>query len=189
MGVELRLLPDRDLPLAAGVTAAAFSESPFYSYIFSGAASKEAALTWLFERNFRMRANQGVLQGAFDAENKLLGCFMLVSEEAPSPGLWQMLRHGLLEMPFRFGLASVRRMLSVMEFTDGSLEHLKQQHPKHFLLERMVVLPDCQGQGVGTAALTAALKEADALGRTVPRLRHRTSLGNWGKDQSPRVEI
>ena len=165
--VGLRFLPkEEEMSLAADITAVAFAESPFYSYIFQEPSTRVNALTWLFKQNFRMRANQGVLRGAFSGE-KMVCCFLLVPENAAPVTFWDMLRHGLLEMPFRFGLSSVRRMLAVMQWTDKSLDALKQEHPKHFLLERMVVLPDCQGQGIGTAALTMALKEADGSGRAV----------------------
>ncbi|CAE7445839.1 pac [Symbiodinium necroappetens] len=163
------LLEEEELRLAASIAANAFVESPFYRYIFPDAPGRIAALTWMFLRNYRIRTSRchGTFKGAYSADGKLLCCFWLFAEDVPGISLWDMLRHGLLEMPLRFGMTSMRRMLAVAKWTDQALDGLKQEHPKHVLLERMVVLPDYQGSGVGTAALTVALKEADAAGRAV----------------------
>ena len=164
------LVEEEELSLAAGIAAKAFAESPFYRYIFPDPPGRIAALTWMFLRNYRIRTGRGhgTFKGAYSADGKLLCCFWLFAEDVPGISLWDMLRHGLLEMPLRFGMASMRRMLAVAKWTDQALDGLKHEHPKHVLLERMAVLPDYQGSGVGTAALTAALNEADSSGRAVP---------------------
>ncbi|CAE7365255.1 pac [Symbiodinium sp. CCMP2592] len=142
----------------------------FIATFFQIPPGRVAALTWMFSRNYRIRAGHGhgKFNGAFSADGKLLCCFWLFAEDVPGLSLWDMLRGGLLEMPFRFGLTSMRRLLAVAKWTDAALDRLKQEHSKHLLLERMVVLPDYQGSGVGTAALSLALKEADTCGRAVP---------------------
>lgn len=91
---------------------------------------------------------------------------MLTPPSVRHPTLWTMLRVGLLQGLVSYGFGTVRRLLQTKTWFEnkereilGSREAIK--------LERMTVLPEMQGRGVGTFSLSTALDEADRglLGR------------------------
>ncbi|CAJ1966755.1 unnamed protein product [Cylindrotheca closterium] len=169
----------------AQVMANAFSDAAIYRYIFRGTQeSRRAALEWLFVRNIRIvldkcpQALRGVLNNEKNS-NQVVCCFMWVPQEHQDASLGEMLWHGLLQMPIRFGMDSVKRMLHVMdnlkspskEYTSQMMNDESGQNNNNIVkegsiqLQRMVVRPDCQGQGLGTKALMAAIVEESAKGK------------------------
>ena len=161
-------LPETRLKEASTLTSAAFVDSPSYRHIFEGLTKCErlAALEWLFERNFELRKDMA--RAAFDADRRLICSFLLEPPDAPEISLWQMIRSGLLMLPVRFGRRPFLRLLSVKEYYDGCFREVFRDgaldRSRYCTLERMVVSPACQGRGVGSACLGAALQECDDRG-------------------------
>ena len=99
------------------------------------------------------------------------------------PNIWDMIRVGMLLGIYKFGWNRFHRLLEVNNWfeneennalklyygDDGTIKtttktEQEQETPKNnniIRLERMVVLPNYQGQGIGSSALNEALKEAD----------------------------
>ena len=75
---------------------------------------------------------------------------------------------GMWQIPFRFGWSTFRRLLSLlndMEGTMGKIPHEDNDNTnsnnnankEYIMLQRMVVVPQLQGQGVGSRALRSIL--------------------------------
>ena len=85
----------------------------------------------------------------------------------PHPTMCDMVSAGLLTAPFRFGFGAMQRLLSVKSFFEAIEEEVLSSLTedgtcaKVVRLERMTVLPRCQGKKIGSRALQQALDEAD----------------------------
>ena len=76
---------------------------------------------------------------------------------------------GMWQIPFRFGWSTLRRLVSLlndMEGTMGKIPHEDNDNTnksnnntnmEYIMLQRMVVVPQLQGQGVGSRALRSML--------------------------------
>ena len=133
-------------------------------------------LTWLFERNFRLRLGTSVNRAVFEnsssddgKKKKLLAFFMFVSPDVPNVGLLDMLREGFLLAPIKFGFGVMKRLLSIKDEYERIEHAILDKHgiTSLYKLERMVVHPSYQGKGVGSKALQQALDEADTKGLPV----------------------
>ena len=133
-------------------------------------------LTWLFERNFRLRLGTSVNRAVFEnsssddgKKKKLLAFFMFVSPDVPNVGLLDMLREGFLLVPIKFGFGVMKRLLSIKDEYERIEHAVMDKHgiTSLYKLERMVVHPSYQGKGVGSKALQQALDEADTKGLPV----------------------
>lgn len=167
---------------AARLAAAAFVDSPAYSYIFESLGDEQSrleALAWLFRPNIRLRldSDPGAARCAYamtTAGRKDMVCFfMILPPDSKEIGALAMVANGILRFPFRFGFRAFARLLEVKARHDrldrallesrrsgGSARPLRR-------LERVVVRPGWQGMGVGGRCLGEALAEADAYGHGV----------------------
>ena len=82
---------------------------------------------------------------------------MFVPPDIADVGLWGMLRVGILQASFLFGIDVVKRLLVAKADYEREVMDA-QQVSKVFRLERMVVHPTMQGKGVGSHALRQALE-------------------------------
>ena len=163
-----------DLLHCEKVAAEAFADSPSYRYIFPGMSQPErvSALTWLFEANYKILRSiapmsmMGVVSA--DDPSKLVCCFML----RPAPAkvtLPHMVSAGLLELPFRYSWQCLTNTLHASDVGDRlTLASVPEMYRGKFVtLERMVVLPEFQGKGIGSAGLTSACRRILSLGLPV----------------------
>jgi len=162
---ELRPLAAEDLEEAAKLAATAFLANPSYGYIFDELCDDLLeALTWLFTRNIGLRLNAG--KCAFDEESGKMVCFfMLQFPDSGEISMWSMIMSGLLTLPFMYGWASYFRLLEIKEYHRNLDRSIKEKvGKKYVMLERMVVSPEYQGQGIGQKCLAAGLKAAADVG-------------------------
>mmetsp|Transcript_18163 Transcript_18163/g.37282 ORF Transcript_18163/g.37282 Transcript_18163/m.37282 type:complete len:235 (-) Transcript_18163:191-895(-) len=170
---DLELLQEQQIDEAAEIIAEAFLNSPCYAYIYQGTSEDERreALTWLFAKNLRIRLGNGAARCAFLCEpgkpRKMVCFFMLEMPGAGDVSAWTMLSNGILWLPVLYGLGTFRRLLEVKDYAEESdrkcLNSAKAgawPASSFCQLERMVVHPSCQGKGVGSKFLAAALEEA-----------------------------
>jgi hypothetical protein len=107
---------------AAALAAEAFLNSPAYCYIFDGLndSARLDALRWFFSANFRLRLHTGASRCAFRYRSgpspEMICFFMLQRPDDGKIGLLQMIRHGILLFPFKFGLRSFCRLLAMKEY-------------------------------------------------------------------------
>lgn len=177
-------LSESNLAQAAHLAAAAFIDSPCYKYIFSAPTlftsalmaqeDRLSALTWLFNANFWIRCVQGHgPRGTFTdhvLQDKITCCFNFLQPEVGSLSPTDLVRAGLLRMPFLFGIRSVGRLLEVMDWFEKKEAEIinKYIHDKQVCkLERMAVAPGSQGQGLGSRALLEIVDDACRKGQVV----------------------
>ena len=156
---------------AAALAAAAFVDTPCYTYIYEGldAPQRLAALTWLFGTNIRLRG-AGARCAFSEDDPEMLCFFMLQPPDSPEIGTLAMLRNGMLAFPCRFGWRPLLRLLRVKRYHELAERRARQQcgaGARFSSLERMVVAPSAQGSGIGSRCLGAALAEAAEAGHTV----------------------
>jgi GNAT superfamily N-acetyltransferase len=138
-----------------------------------------SALSWLFEKNIKMRLDLLTARCAFgattpDEPTKMITFFMLQNPGIRKLGIWPMIRHGILLIPFKFGFQSFNRLLEVIDLHEKQNVRIMRRMRIEFgnqiqccHLERMVVRPEWQGKGHGSAYLGQALCEAAAKGHCV----------------------
>ena len=165
--LETRPLTPNDLAAAASLTSHAFFSSPSYKAIVPDDQQRGAFLQWLFERNYWLRLGSHSGYCVFDRE-ELVMFFMLEMPDLPRLSLWDMLRAGLAMGFLLHGVGAMRRLLETKAWFEArEREALGERAGTVARIERVTVLPDRQGQGVGSAALRAALREADEMGLAV----------------------
>ena len=179
--LKLCILPAESLTEAAELAAAAFDDSASYNYvcghpppnatdaeILAHNSFRHRFLCWFFERNFRMRLGTSANRAVFDTSGKLITFFMYVSPGIPDVGIFDMIRAGFLKAPFLFGLDVMKRLLTFKDVYERIEQEVMSKYDKPmYKLERLVVHPDAQNQGIGTHALKLALDEADEAGLPV----------------------
>eukprot|EP00934_Nitzschia_sp_Nitz4_P008930 Nitzschia sp. Nitz4//scaffold105_size73764//53422//54099//NITZ4_005681-RA/size73764-processed-gene-0.22-mRNA-1//-1//CDS//3329532462//8920//frame0 len=158
---ELHVLDASYIPECANVMAQAFVNSPSYVYIVRGEEEyRLEALEWIFTRNLNLAVgkNPSVLRGILNLETKEVACcFLWTTSEDSDLGFWEMIKEGLLLIPFKYGFSTMSRLLESMNEFEGEVK--TKQEAKKVVLQRMVVRPDFQGQGLGSKALRAILEE------------------------------
>lgn len=165
---ELTTLPVERLAEAAAVTAAAFEASPVYVALAGRDAlpnDRRRLLRFIFERNLWLRMPSGCNRVVIH-DGRVVCSFMLVTPAVPKVRTVDMVRAGLLKLPFLFGLGVLRRLFTLISRGEAIETAIKAElgHPPMCLLERMVVAPEMQGQRIGSRALAQALGETDAAG-------------------------
>eukprot|EP00529_Nitzschia_sp_RCC80_P026928 CAMPEP_0113443658 /NCGR_PEP_ID=MMETSP0014_2-20120614/2257_1 /TAXON_ID=2857 /ORGANISM="Nitzschia sp." /LENGTH=276 /DNA_ID=CAMNT_0000334631 /DNA_START=1071 /DNA_END=1901 /DNA_ORIENTATION=+ /assembly_acc=CAM_ASM_000159 len=123
--------------------------------------------------------NQSSINKNEPVVGKMVAAFLWTPEEHEEIGLWTVIRYGgLLEMPFRLGWKGFLNLLSALDVFKKMWQevstHQSKLHPDAFLpsskwitLERMTVIPQYQGQGIGSQALQLMVDEADRCGHHV----------------------
>ncbi|CAE8649539.1 unnamed protein product [Polarella glacialis] len=160
----------------AALAAGAFLHSPSYCYIFEGLseARRLEALAWLFRKNFYLRLSEGSCLCGFKtgpdaAQPENVCAFMLQPPDAPGFSVWLLIMNGILYLPLKYGVRALVRLLEVMDYEKAAKRAVFNANPgiRFSALERMVVKPGFQGQGVGTRYLGQALAAEAKKGRAV----------------------
>lgn len=165
---DLQILDASHIPECAKIMAQAFSDSPAYNYIFQeNQEYRESALEWIFQRNVQLMIQKcpTVLRGFVNRQGQVLACFLWVPSNTSKLTMWEMIMAGMWQIPFRFGLATLQRLLQLMDSMEAAMSATVSSHnqtnPMPFIhLQRMVVRPDCQGKGIGSRSLLAILQES-----------------------------
>ena len=153
---------DAQIEKACRMTAKAMINTACFVEIFRGTEeSRLSSLSFLFKKNYLMMQNKcpEAMHYTF-ADNGDLDCFfMLVPNDVAHFSLCEMINGGLLELPLYYGYFSMQRLLQVSEFAQATEKELMAEYPHYLAVQRMVVTPTKQGQGIGTKCLNKALVE------------------------------
>lgn len=156
----------QDITLASKMTAQAMINTKSYVEIFRGDVnSRLSTMDLFFQKNIQLVAKKtpDCLHYNFSEDGNSLECFfMLVPSNGAQFTLYEkVVMGGILEFVYRNGVSLVLRLIKASDFYDGIQNELMGNR-KYFSLQRMVVSPDKQGQGIGSKCLAKALKIADA---------------------------
>ena len=157
---QTRPLLQNDLAAAVSLSAAAFQNTSSYAAIVPDDDARKQFLAWLFERNYQFALEHGVARVVED-DGEIIGFYLFERPNTPTPTLLVLVRWGFLGFPFRFGLGATARLLRLKSWFEAKEREIVGDR-KIAKLERVTVLPARQGRGVGSAALAAAMREADA---------------------------
>ncbi|KAL3927022.1 MAG: hypothetical protein SGARI_005435 [Bacillariaceae sp.] len=108
---------------------------------------------------------------------------MWVPSPLPPVTLWTLVKAGFWQLPIKFGWNTTKRLFEVLGVVDKDHETQQEEtatalnddgndddETNPFIsLERMVVLPEYQGNGYGSKALRQLLDEVDADNSTMRR--------------------
>jgi len=153
---------------ASKLAAAAFLHTSSYVAVYHGLddIQREHELQWLFQRNFELMDPRYQRFFYKDYNYDQLKCFyMIVPSNDATLSMWKKISGGMLNLLFRAGgFPVVRRVIEVSDWIDAEITSCMAPEIPYLTLQRMVVSPDLQGQGVGTNCLRLALREADTEG-------------------------
>jgi hypothetical protein len=82
-----------------------------------------------------------------ERERELQCFFMLVPSDVSHFSFCEFVSWGLYEIPFRCGWDVTSRLLVANDWFDGIYAEVAEAYPNSLQLQRMVVLPPCQGRG------------------------------------------
>ena len=176
-GFSIRPVRVEDTDALAALYAASFEDNPAYWSIFQEPRRVEhtASLIWLFQRRIALVLRSGAQYlCAVDSAGVPVAAGGLV-RRSQQASLWDMVCVGLLEWPFRFGLPSLQRLLSMDDA-------LGKDTDSDGTMVMVAVSPAHQGRGIGSALLTALLRGWDAA----PHCSHggRSALGETPPQQT-----
>lgn len=164
--MKCSVLPAQAIDQAAKVMAEAFANSPSYTFIFRGTVEhRRGALEWLFRRNLGLIHIRcpDAFRGMLDKDGQVIACFLWTPSSHKKLSTWDMLKAGLWQMPFLFGISTVQRLLTIMDnFEETEKDAFPKDENDFIMLERMAVHPDFQGRGLGSKCLKSVLSEATA---------------------------
>ncbi|SDN68986.1 Acetyltransferase (GNAT) family protein [Streptomyces sp. cf386] len=157
MGVAIRAAGEGDRELVVGLLDAAFQDDPVSGWVFPGAERRRTR----HPRLMAAFADIVLEDGRIDVTEDGTACALWLSIPAQDHGLGP--EHADDEGPARLR-AEVdpdnRRVEEIARLTAGI-------HPSgvaHEYLWMIAVAPECQGQGLGTALITAVLDRCDQDG-------------------------
>ena len=162
--LECQILSEDAVHETAKVMAKAFATSPAYAFLFQGAPPyRRKALEWFFERNLKFARSRcpSALRGVLNEDGEVVACFLWLPSAHLKLSTWDILfGAGLWQIPFRFGLSTLKRIAWIADHLDQSEINLygpAKERRIFVKLERMAVRPDFQGQGLGTTCLETVL--------------------------------
>jgi len=167
---KLEFVHREDVSEASMVIARAFADSPSYVYILQDKSKDERikALHFLFVKNLGLVLDRCPEAARCVRQNgNIVAVFFWTPKAHEKVDLWTMIRYGgALELPFRLGWSGLKRLLATIEEFEQAWKDIWMKDEDCWTyLERMTVLPEHQGNGIGTAALRQALAETSGYVR------------------------
>ena len=158
---EVALLDDSQKRAAATTLARAFFEDPGYAYVFPRDSARRAGLDFIYARVVDMLQPLGATLALREPPGRsvLAVAAWVPPRRAIHP--IQLLCHGLLKVPFLFGVGTARRLLECFDFMDRARAVVMEGRP-HWFLDHLGVDPRCQGSGLGSRLLREAIASLSA---------------------------
>jgi ribosomal protein S18 acetylase RimI-like enzyme len=149
-------LQTAQLDEAVQMLARAFFDDPMIMYVVPDEDKRRRSLPWFF----RLAARYGDRWGEnFTTAGKVDGAAIWLPPGGTITSPLRMIRLGLLAAPFKFGLPSFMRFMSVLNHLERF--HKRDVPPEHWYLFVLGVDPARQGQGVGGTIIQPILERAD----------------------------
>ncbi|BDA47674.1 hypothetical protein COCOBI_10-5250 [Coccomyxa sp. Obi] len=171
--VDLKVLRADEVREAAEVLAHSFRDYPIWAYIQPRDQLRTRLLAWVLKRYIRaLLTKSGRKRGyAFAVKEtpseQLLGVVLLWRPSIAGLGSrelqpWQVVRQGLLALPFRFGAGVTHRLLRADSGEEKQKELLSKSLGAYWYLDYMAVESGSQCRGLGSRALSICIRQAQA---------------------------
>jgi ribosomal protein S18 acetylase RimI-like enzyme len=144
--------------------------SQAYSFIFQhDQVYRRHALEWMFKRNIPLiqRRCPSAFRGVLNDKGEVVACFLWTPSPYQNISPWDMMKAGIWQIPYRFGLSTLLRLIKVVEWLRAAEEQSYAAEEDFCMLECMVVRPDYQGQGIGSKCLKSAIAGSETTSRSV----------------------
>lgn len=159
----IRAYTPADRDAVSALLVRAFREDPAWQHTFGERV--DDGLAFVLPRLLDMRHAAGAPMRIADDGSGPVGIAAATPGEL-SFGLAHFIRHGLLWMPLRFGLPTVRRMLAA-DAEVGALRRVAAPPGPHLYGAQLAIAPEHQRRGLGTRLLESWRDELDASGLPV----------------------
>jgi hypothetical protein len=137
--------------------ADAFHDEPNFTYMLPDEEKRREVLPWFLTAAVKT----GHMYGEVHTTPDLQGAAVWLSP-GTELGLTEMLRTGLIKMPFMFGWSAFMRSMRL----NSQIEKIQQKMvgDRRWYLMVLGVAPSAQGQGLGGVLMQPVLERADAAG-------------------------
>jgi len=159
--LDVGLLADSERRAAATTLAQAFFEDPGFLYIFPGDSLRRAGLDFVYARTVDMLQPLGATLAIRDPSGSSLPAVAAWVPPRQALGTLQLVGHGLLKVPFLFGIGAGRRLLECWNYMARTRPRVMEGKP-HWFLDHLGVDPRCQGTGQGTRLLRESIASLSA---------------------------
>lgn len=156
---------EESIDKAVDIAATALLHTPSYVEMFRGTDEHRLwVMRYFLKKNIGMMhsSNPESIHFFVGSDDELECFFMLTPNKRAQPTWWEWL--SFLVLPFMCGFDSVGRLLQMQKESSAHHKEAMAGHPDYLCLQRMVVNPSKQGQGLGSKYLKQTLNEvADKL--------------------------
>lgn len=142
---------------AGAVLARAFFDYPMWQWIMPDEATRLAKLTWFMAGATKFGTDYGEVETTAGA---IAGNAIWLPPGNTDPPMMRLLAAGMWMAPFRLGMGSLTRFLTMLDTMKKVHHHAMPE--RHYYLSVLGVDPLRQGQGVGSALMQPGLARADA---------------------------
>ena len=142
---------------AVQVLTRAFWDDPMVEYVVPDEERRRNVLPWFFQITTSYVQRYG--GSPYTTPGRVEGAALWLPPGETITPMTRMIRVGLLKAPFKLGLSSFMRFMSVL----NKMEHFHKRDmpPDHWYLWVLGVDPERQGQGVGGSLIAPTLERAD----------------------------
>ncbi|MBW1878050.1 MAG: GNAT family N-acetyltransferase [Deltaproteobacteria bacterium] len=153
---HVRLSRPAHLAQAGDVLGRAFRDAPSFVHVFPDPAERRRVVFFVHRALVGILASLGYSWAALDEADRVVAASLWTPPGAVL-GIWPFVRHGLVQLPFRFGFRKVQEMMRINDV----MTSLRREHgPRpHWYLDILGVDPEAQGCGVGGTRLRRDLAE------------------------------
>jgi len=154
------------LHVAVEVMVAAFKDYPVFQYICGGPATEEF-LQWMFQRYIPTLLQVPGSRVLCDRQADDLRCLSLLLPPNPGPtgaelkypdiSLWLLLRHGIWQLSFKFGVRHLRRTVEVLMGIDEAENEITRQLGTFLFQDYLCANLRWQSLGLGGVILEASI--------------------------------
>lgn len=161
MILKIEKINDNNESEALDVLVKAIYADPTKILFFHDDADRLEHTTYIVRKMVKILRSYGYAE-TLTLSGKVVGTAVWVP-----PGVsityWELVKVGLLTLPFRIGLRRFARIMSAMNISDKIKSNLLNGR-KYWQLEYLGIHPDHQGKGYGSKLLAPILKEAEQSG-------------------------
>jgi GNAT superfamily N-acetyltransferase len=129
----------------------------------------------MFKRNITLiqRRCPSAFRGVLNDKGEVVACFLWTPSPYHKISPCDMIKAGIWQIPYRFGIPTLLCLTKVVEWLDEMEERFYEANAAFCMLERMVVRPEYQGKGIDSKCLKSSMLVAPSEASLNVRLYQR----------------